>query len=492
MCSAALAENPAPSTAPLSVPLRNLFLTFTLTIATLAVAGWLAREQGYEMAIVTMGWPHVILGFAFYLGRVIRGETRAREAFAMLALATVAIWIVHYNFAITGLIYLYFLYHAFRDEIFVFLQTRARHRRGPGLYAIAGVGPAILLMLLIPQQKTFRHDLRRTEFNGSQVATANNWTLLSFKPVPNSAGRDFYFFLEAPHTTGLRAFETEATRADSTNSGEVLVGDRKWPQASDLVFRPHYLNDSSANLSDPQTSGDVPVLLTGGHRVGQTFRAARNDLDGVWLPISRAEEPGESTQFVFHLASPPLLPYPAWLEDVRLFLVVLLALVVLWKLIPRPKQNSQLWICIVVLIAGLFGLQTILKGSNNAGYAFPLIFQFVVVFHYWSWYVFSFDKQRALKNSVPAPAVTSLSAYDRMLAWLRPARNFWTVTLLLNLVSGLAVFWYYWLNGPASLRFAFDYNYFLYFLVFHVTFSFNPKPKERVMGPVTGAVATGS
>ncbi|HKP38334.1 MAG TPA: hypothetical protein VJT71_15855, partial [Pyrinomonadaceae bacterium] len=448
MSSAAIAENVSASPpASLSVPLRNLFFTITLTFLTLAVAGLLAREQGYEMAIVTMGWPHIILGFIFYFGRVIRGETRAREAFAMLALATLAIWIVHYNFAITGLIYLYFLYHAFRDEIFVFLQTRARHRRSAPIYAIAGVGPAILLMLLVPQQKFFRSDLRRTEFKGSQVAAADDWTLISFKPVPNSGGRDFYFFLEAPRTAGLRAFVTEATRADSTNSGEVLVGDRKWPQASDLIFRPHYLNESSTNPG--LEKGDVPVLLTGGHRVGQTFKAERNDLDGLWLRIGRAEDAGEATQFIFHLASPPLLPHPAWLENVRLFLVVLLALVVLWKLILRPKQNTQLWICIAVLVAGLFGLQTILKGSNNAGYAFPLIFQFVVVFHYWSWYVFSFDKQHALKNSAPTSPVTALSPYDRMLAWLRPARNFWTVTLLLNLVSGLGVFWYYRLNGPA-------------------------------------------
>src|SRR5438128_11963507 len=99
--------------------------------------------------MVTMRWPHVILGFIFSLGRVIRGEARTREMFAMLALATIVIWIVHYNFAITGLIYLYFLYHAFRDEIFVFLQTLARHRLAPGVFAIAGVGPDILLRLLI-------------------------------------------------------------------------------------------------------------------------------------------------------------------------------------------------------------------------------------------------------------------------------------------------------------------------------------------------------
>jgi hypothetical protein len=39
------------------------------------------------------------------------------------------------------------------------------------------------------------------------------------------------------------------------------------------------------------------------------------------------------------------------------------------------------------------------------------------------------------------------------------------------------VLWYYKLNGPAGLRFGFDYSYFLYFLVLHVTFSFSPKPR---------------
>lgn len=216
--------------APLTVPLRNLFCTLALTVASLALAGFLAREQGYEMVIVTMGWPHVILGFIFFFGKVVRGEANMRRAFAMLGVLTLAIWIVHYNFAITGLIYLYFLYHAFRDEIFVFLQTRARHSRGSNMFAIAGVAPAILLMLLLPQQKSFRHDLRRTEFNDAQVAQAG-WSLIPFKAVPNSRGREFYFYLEAPHTAGSRAFTTLATSNETRPGGGVLVNDHHWPQA---------------------------------------------------------------------------------------------------------------------------------------------------------------------------------------------------------------------------------------------------------------------
>ena len=489
MSSATLAENfSAPLTqAPLSVALRNIFITLTLTVASLALTGFVWREQGYEMLIVAMGWPHVILGFIFYFGKVMRGEAKARGAFVLLALLTLAIWAIHYNYAITGLIYLYFLYHAFRDEISVYLQTRARHRPGMGVYAVAGVGPAILLMLLIPQQQNFRHDLRRVEFAGSQVA-AQGWTLIKFMPVPNSRGRDFYFYLQAPHTTGLRAFTTEATTADSRNDGEVLVGDRKWAQAADLVFEPHYSDEQSASPNIALT-GDVPVLLTGGHRVGQSFQAGRNDLDGIWLPINHLEDNGDTTRFVLHLASPPLLPFPRPLEDARLVLVILLGVIVSWKLLAQRETNRQVWICLVVLLAGLFITQTVLKGSNNAGYPFPLIFQFVVVFHYWSWYVFSFDKLRALKGAPPM-LNPNAGRYNRMLARFRPAPNFTALVILLTLVSGLGVFWYYKLGGPIALRFAFDYNYFLYFLVFHVTFSFNPKPRRESTPLLTTAGPT--
>src|SRR5215471_17562529 len=117
MSAPSIAETPSPPLvrAQLSIPLRNLTLTLLLTVATLALFGVLWREQGYEMLIVTMGWPHVILGFTFYLGRVMRGEGTARAALPVLALLTLSLWVVHYSYPITGFIYLYFLYHALRD-----------------------------------------------------------------------------------------------------------------------------------------------------------------------------------------------------------------------------------------------------------------------------------------------------------------------------------------------------------------------------------------
>jgi hypothetical protein len=461
--------------APLSIALRNILLSLALTVVTLALTGSLWREQGYEMLIVAMGWPHVLLGFSFFLGRVLRGERDSRPTFLLLALATIAICTLHYNYSITGLIYLYFLFHLFRDEIFVYLQTRARHRPGSKVYAVAGVAPLILLILLVPKQEFFRHDLRHVEFTGNQIAN-NNWTLIPFKPVPNSRGRDFYFYMQAPDTAGSRAFITHANSADTRGDGDMIVGKRKWTEAQDLVFQPHYDHpDLEAFGNDPAPigTGNVPVLLTGGHSVGQTFRAQQDNLDGIWVPIDRFEQSAESTRFVFHLASPPLLPYPATLDRVRVALMFVLTALVLWRLIPRRGKSWQLWIYLAVLVGAFASTQTILKTSNNAGYAFPLIFQFAVVFHYWSWYVFSFDKLRT-KRPEPSPPPTSLSRYDKMLTYMGRTRHFTAIVIALNLISIVGVLWYYRLGGPGGLRYFLDYNYFLYFLVFHVTFSFRP------------------
>jgi hypothetical protein len=464
--------------APLSVALRNVFASLALSVLTLAAVGLFWREQGYEILIVAMGWPHVLLGFTFFFGRVLRGEQDSRLTFLVLGLATLAICVVHYYYSITGLIYLYFLFHLFRDEIFVYLQTRSRHQLGSRVYAVAGVAPLILLILLIPRQQDFRHDLRRTEFTGAQVAS-QEWTLVPFKAVPNSSGRDFYFYLQAPHTAGLRAFITRASGGDLRSDGEMIVGKGKWDQAADLVFAPHYSGDPE---QPPVTAGngDVPVLLTGGHSVGQTFRAEKNHLDGIWLPVDRFEQPGETTRFVFHMASPPLLPYSVPVDRLRIMLMLILGAVVIWRLLPRQRNSWQLWIYLGVLAVGFFGTQAILKSSNNAGYAFPLIFQFAVVFHYWSWYVFSFDKLRAKPRTL-ATTSPRRRPYDKLLSYLGNKRHFTIAVIVMNLISAGLVFWYYKLGGPGQLRYFFDYNYFLYFLVFHVTFSFRPRLRAATM-----------
>ncbi len=471
----AIPNVPAPQApqASLGVAVRNILAGLAFTLITLALTGSIWREQGYEMLIVAMGWPHVLLGFSFFFGRVLRGERDSRATFLLLAVATITICAIHYRYAITGLIYLYFLFHLFRDEIFVYLQTRARHRPGSKVYAIAGIAPLILLILLIPKQEAFRHDLRRVEFTGTQISN-NGWTLIPFKAVPNSLGRDFYFYLQAPQTEGLRAFITPASVGNSRSDGEMMVGKHKWDQAEDLLFQPHYAGDAEGyGGSVTATAGEVPVLLTGGHSVGQTFRAEKNNLDGVWLPIDQFEQSAESTRFVFHIASPPLLPYSAVFDRVRQGVMLILIAIVIWRLIPRRGKSWQLWIYLAVMAGTFFGIQTLLKSSNNAGYAFPLTFQFAVVFHYWSWYVFSFDKLR-VSSRAPAQPSTNVRLYDRMLSYLVSKPHFTATVIVANLISVLVVLWYYRLGGPSGLRYFFDYNYFLYFLVFHVTFSFRP------------------
>jgi hypothetical protein len=475
--------NASPVSAPLSVALRNIFITLALTISTFAITGYLWRQTGYEMLIVTMGWPHVILGFLFYLGRVLRGEPGSRPSFLLLAAATLTLWVIHYHYPITGLIYLYFLFHLFRDEIFVYLQTRARHRANSNVYAVAGLGPLILLLLLIPQQQNFRQDIRRVEFDAGQISSSL-WTLIPFQPVTASKGREFYFYVQAPLTAGVETFVTYGTNLDIRHDGALFVGDERWSDAQDLLFIPQYGEGEPGAAGERMVDwNNVRVWLTGGHKVGQTFVAEDDNLSGIWLPIRRVGHTSDDSRFALHLASPPLLPYSGPVRLLRDALLVILSAIVLWRLIPRSGQNKQLWVYLAVL-AGSFALtQNVLRHWGNAGYPFPLIFQFAVVFHYWSWYVFSFDKLRA--SPAPANLPPPKSMYDRLLSYLRDKRYFTLTVIGLNLISAVGVLWYYQISGGSVLRYVFDYSYFLYFLVFHVTFSFRPRLRFRRAVPTS-------
>ncbi|MEJ7618835.1 MAG: hypothetical protein WKF30_18095 [Pyrinomonadaceae bacterium] len=458
---------------PITAPLRNLGLTLALTLATLAAVGAAWGVVGYEMLIVAMGWPHVILGFIFNFGKVLRGESGTRASFALLTLLTLFFWSLHYLFALTALIYVYFLYHAFRDEIAIYLNTRSGPAgRAASVYSMAGVAPLILLMLVVPQPAAFRQDLRRVELTGADLLPYGGWALLAFRPIENSRGREFYFTLQAPHTEGMRAFTTLATPGDSREAGEMRVGDERWPGAADLHFQPFYAGESREPPGAAK-GGFVPVLLTGGHRVGQTFTAERDNLSGVWMPLEVLEDDAHETRFLFRLASPALLPLSPAAANVRFLLICALGFLVLWRLVPQLKVNRELWSYLAVFVLLFAILQAGLKASARAGYVVPMIFQFVVVFHYWSWYVFSFKKTR---RAVAAAPPGGASLYDRMLARLRHRRSFLTAVITLNAASGLCAFYFYQATAASSpLRFFLDYHYFLYILVLHVTFSFAPR-----------------
>lgn len=488
-----------------SLALRNLMLTFALAVVSLAIAGLLRGTMGYEMLIVAMGWPHIILGFLFYFGKVLRGEWHARPSFFILALLTLVLWATHYAYTITGFISIYFTYHVFRDEVAIYFQTRARHKLRGAVY-VAGFVPFLLLMFIItdPRPQHYRQDLRRIELTDAQLSTSG-WTLIPFDPVSYSRGKDFYFYVQAPRAEDARTqqqYITLATVPETRSDGEIRISDRQWTQAHDLVFKPYYAGDSTVNQEEvPAIVQTIPVALAHNYKVGQTFTAERDNLAGIWIPTRRADETtgaantaGQPARFVFHLTpdtSLPLPPLSPTLNAIRIALVLILIAVVFWKALPHLKRNRTFWLYFLFLVAVFAVLQKVIRAGNGTGYELPIMFQLVVVFHYWSWYVFSFDKLSAMSGSVkPNTLPTAATVYDRMLGQLRSLSRFTALVIALNLLSIAGVLWYSQLNGPAALRYVFDYNYFLYFLVFHVTFSFGPKNAPRATTARTPSVST--
>ena len=395
---------------------RNLALTFALTLCALWAAGTWRGATGYEMLIVAMGWPHVLLGFVFFLGRVLRNEAGARTRGAILTAATLAWWGAHYAWGVAALIYVYFLYHAFRDEVFVYLTTRARHR-GPtaNVYRVAGIVPLLLLLLLISKPSDYRQDLRRADMATAQT-NANGWTLFQFRPVPDARGQEFYFYLQAPHTAGANGLTAQGLRGDGP--GAARVNDNLWPEAASLVFAPQYAGET-APPSIAANAPTVAVGLLGGHRVGQTFTAERDALSGLWLRTSRADNTPDAP-LSLHLAAPPLLPLEPFWARLRWALIALLSAVLLWQVGRNLSTERDLWLYLAVFGASLVALQNWLKIVVNEGYAVPMIFQFVVVFHYFSWYVFTFDKMRGRAGGqLPPPG----RGFDALLERLRADRK---------------------------------------------------------------------
>ncbi|HEX8920627.1 MAG TPA: hypothetical protein VF766_04070 [Pyrinomonadaceae bacterium] len=505
MSSLATAESLTIESTPArtSIALRNLVLTFALAVVSLVVAGLLRGTTGYEMLIVAMGWPHIILGFLFYFGKVLRGEWHARPSFFILALLTLVLWATHYAYTITGFISIYFTYHVFRDEVAIYFQTRARHKLRSAVY-VAGFVPFLLLMFIItdPRPQHYRQDLRRIEITDAQLAP-NGWTLISFDPVSYSRGKNFYFYMQAPRAEDAsQQYVTLATTADARSDGEIRISDRQWNQARDLIFKPYYVGDAAVNQEEVTTPDQtIPIALARDYKVGQTFTAERDDLAGIWIPTRRVTETtaaantgSQPARFVFRLTpdtSLPLPPLSPTLNAIRIALVLILIAIVLWKAVPHLKRNRTFWLYFLFLVAIFAVLQKVIRAGNGTGYEFPIMFQLVVVFHYWSWYVFSFDKLNAMSGSVtPNTPSTATTVYDRMLGQLRSLSRFTALVIALNLISLAGVLWYSQLHGPAALRYVFDYNYFLYFLVFHVTFSFGPKNAPRATKARTPAMST--
>lgn len=232
------------------------------------------------------------------------------------------------------------------------------------------------------------------------------------------------------------------------------VADRKWKVDSDLIYEPFYGDGGNPKPAEPVAGDRInPVLLSGDYRLGQTFTSTRDNLAGVWIYTSEFSAASLPANISFHLTpdtSLPLPPLSPALKVLRVAVIILLLAIVLWKALPHLKSNRAFWLYFFFFVAMLALLQKTIKAGANTGLEMPIMFQLIVVFHYWSWYVFSFDKLRALpprqvKQSVHQPL------YDRLLMRLRSLPHFTALVIVLNLVSLAGVFWYSKLSGPPAL-----------------------------------------
>jgi len=119
--------------------LRPGFLVaYGLAVCSLALGAVLWGNAGFDVVVVGLGWPHVLLGFLFYFQRVIRNQGSTRPVFFALLAVTAAICAIHTLIPITGLIYVFFMFHAFRDEIFIYRQHQSHFRAAGPIFDRAG------------------------------------------------------------------------------------------------------------------------------------------------------------------------------------------------------------------------------------------------------------------------------------------------------------------------------------------------------------------
>jgi hypothetical protein len=135
------------SGAPPPWHLQGFLLAYLLTAAVLAAAVYTWRS-GADIVVVGLGWPHVILGFVLYARKLGKASGPALWHFAIVLGATALIGVVHTLRPITTLIYLYFVVHAFRDEMTMYHQRRTGHRFRGSMFDARGralLGGMVLL-----------------------------------------------------------------------------------------------------------------------------------------------------------------------------------------------------------------------------------------------------------------------------------------------------------------------------------------------------------
>ena len=470
------------------IPVRNLLLTVTLTAVAFSISGFLWKETGYEMLVIGMGWAHVILGFLFFFGRVWRKESGSRELFIFLCVLASVFLFAHYVINLTFLIFIFFLFHAFRDEVAIYFQTRDKTRTPASVYKLKGFIPIVLLALLMFQPQDFRQLVRRTTIQSQQM-NPNGWTLLPFEPIEGSVGKTYHFNIQSPQSKGQSGYLTSAAIDDVYQNGEMRLGDRRTDLAKDLVFVPQYADETSAP-ADPSATGVATRTLdmAGNNRIGQTFLAERNNLSGIWIPTYLAETARSDLRFNFKLDSPPLFPleYPWTL--VRQICMGALLLLFLWQISRASSEDLGAWAYLGLFALVILIYQQIVRPASNLSYLMPNGVAFVVL-HYFSWYVFSYGKFSGIKASQKTkPVSVPTGTYDRFLWSLRNPLYFTLVLIALNAISFAGVIWYHQGGGPDVLKYAFRGEFFIYILLFHVTFSINPRRLLNFFTPKQAAV----
>ncbi len=169
-----------------SRPLFSGFLaSYLLTVFSLAVAGYFWGKPGFNLVVVAMGWPHVFLGLIFNVNRLTGSDVRYRRIFLGLIALTCAIGLYHSLWPITTVIYLYFVFHAFRDEIFIYHQRRTGHRfRGVVFDASGKALLAAAVLLAVGSQLMTKLPAHKLQVNIGLCAAALLLTLLTFARRP--------------------------------------------------------------------------------------------------------------------------------------------------------------------------------------------------------------------------------------------------------------------------------------------------------------------
>lgn len=460
-------------------PLRRFLVAYSLTLAGLLCFGLAFGEPGFEMLVVAMGWPHVLLGLLFYAQKLTPADSPYRRPFVLLLLLTLAISLTHTLVAITTLIYIYFVFHAFRDEIFIYRQRNTGFSFGGRVLDGSGIVflTAILAIAASDQlsQLSWRPVYRSASIPVSEI-DGDDVLEITFEPLGDSAGREYYLSLSVPKSpVGLTTY---MTREDGETTGEMLVNEKSMDgtlhpgSRHDLYFEALYAGREREGGF--RIDGDLHAAtpLSGGHFIGQTFRAGADGLDGIALPIVWEDPLSRDRALEFTLGPAAAIRFPFFEEAGLLALVLAGGLVVVARSRRIGTLRRQEHYYFLVLIGLFLAAKLTLEVGRYYLFVAPLFFSFLVVFHYFSWYVFSLEK---IGGGTGGGQTTS----DGWIRWLarrmRTRSGFVRAVLGLNALSLAGVVAYQTMPDAGFLKYAFDLDYFLYFLVFHVTMSFAPR-----------------